>query len=234
MNLLAVLLSLWAVAAAQSSDAGDAFAAVAPALTVTIPSVAELRIGASTLAFDLGGDLTSAEMACVYGQHVAGWGGEPPAAGHEMVLPLGTAFRRGAYPLVEVEGRAPVAGFPALEMGRDGGAVARRDEDFVCYRSFLLHHFSNLPGWELTVERIPDGNRFPEQLYIRNSGCSGGSGLMGLVPLYPGQRLKLARSETDQYCPGGDVVVIATTSAGVRAGATETRLIYTLFAPVFE
>lgn len=231
----ALAVSAGGAAWAQATDTGDALAAIAPEIAVTIPSVAQLAIGASTLTFDLGADLASAELACVHGPDRGDVFGGSDASGTETALPMGTGFRRGEYPRIQVEGRGAVAGYPGLAIARDGEMQPGSDEDFVCYRTFLLQRFSNLPGWELTVERdAVQDEGFPERIYIRNSGCTGGSELQGLVPLFAGQRLRLADADTSAYCPEGDVLVLATPSAGARGGVARTRLMYTLFAPVFE
>jgi hypothetical protein len=218
----------------QSTDTGGATVVVSPQLTVTVPSVAELRLDAAEIEFDLGGALQSATLACVYGSE-----GFEPSAGvdtREPVFPLGTAFRRGAYPTITVEGSGPVFSYPPLRFDAAGEALPGSDRDFVCYRSFLLRRFSNLPGWELSVERpatdaVTGGL---ERLYVRDGGCDGDGELQGLFRLDPGGRQVLASSDTAATCPNGDVVVLALEVGAVRAGETPAHLVYTLMAPLFE
>ena len=224
-------------ALAQVTDAGGSEVLVSPLLTVTVPMVAELRLEAAEVDFDLGGALQSKNLVCVYG-----FEGGDPAAGvgstfeGATVFPLGTGFRQGAHPVVVVEGAGVVMGFPPLRLDAGGQAVARSEEDFVCYRSFVLRRFSNLPGWQLTVERPADGGPAEGafRLYIRDSGCRESGGLQGLHPLDPGERRVLADADASDPCLDGDVVVLAVKIAAVRAGESPAHLVYTLMAPVFD
>ena len=218
----------------QSNDTGGATVVVSPQLTVTVPSVAELRLDAAEIAFDLGGALQSATLACVYGSE-----GFEPTSGvgtFEPVFPLGTGFRHGAYPAITVEGSGPVSGYPPLRFDAAGEALPGSDRDFVCFRSFLLRRFTNLPGWQLSVERPATGG-LPggiEGLYVRDGGCDGDGGLQGLFRLDPGEQRVLASADTAASCPNGDVVVLALEVGAVRAGETPAHLVYTLMAPLFE
>jgi hypothetical protein len=234
----AIVLCLLALAGggalAQVTDTGGREVVAAPLLTVTVPMVAELRLAAAEVDFDLGGGLQSRTLVCVYGFQ----GGDPAAATFEgaTVFPLGTGFRQGEHPAVVVEGAGAVTGFPPLRLDAGGQAVARSEEDFVCYRTFLLRRFSNLPGWQLTVERpASDGSSGgPASLYIRDSGCRESGSLQGLHPLDPGERRVLASAGASDPCFEGDVVVLAAKIAAVRAGETPAHLVYTLMAPLFD
>ena len=231
------VLALAGGARAQVTDAGNHEVVASPRLVVAVPSVAELRLDAAEVGFDLGADLQSQTLVCVYGPE-DGDPAAPTGPGPEpsTVFPLGTGFRQGAHPAVVVEGAGAVIGFPPLRLDADGQAVARSDEDFVCYRSFLLRRFSNLQGWQLTVERpaVGDAAEGALSLYVRDSGCRQSDALQGLHPLDPGERRVLASAEASDACFDGDVVVLALKVAGVRAGETPARLVYTLMAPLFD
>ena len=218
----------------QSTDTGSATVVVSPQLTVTVPSVAELRLDATEITFDLGGALQSETLACVYGSENPG--SSTGIDSLDPVFPLGTGFRHGAYPAITVEGSGPVSSYPPLRFDAAGEALPGSDRDFVCYRSFLLRRFSNLPGWQLSVERpatdaVAGGI---DGLYVRDGGCAGDGGLQGLFRLDPGERRVLANADTAAACPNGDVVVLALEVGAVRAGETPAHLVYTLMAPVFE
>jgi hypothetical protein len=216
----------------QSTDTGGATVVVSPQLTVTVPSVAELRLDATEIAFDLGGGLQSATFACVYGSEGAGQpSGMDPL---DPLFPLGTGFRYADYPAITVEGSGAVSGYPPLRLDAAGEALPGSDLDFVCYRSFLLRRFSNLPGWQLSVERPTTDAGGIDGLYVRDGGCDGDGGLQGLFRLDPGGRQVLASSDTAASCPNGDVVVLAVEVGAVRAGETPAHLVYTLMAPLFE
>jgi hypothetical protein len=229
---VAVAVAWTGSALGQSTDTGGAIVVVSPQLTVTVPSVAELRLDGTEIAFDLGGALQSATLACVYGPEGGG-----PVSGMDPldpVFPLGTGFRHGDHPAITVEGSGPVSGYPPLRLDAAGEALAESDLDFVCYRSFLLRRFSNLEGWELSVERPATDAGGIDGLYVRDGGCAGDAGLQGLFRLDPGEQRVLASADTAAACPNGDVVVLALEIGAVRAGETPAHLVYTLMAPMFE
>ena len=236
-RIVAVGVCLTSLALAQVSDTSSGLVVMTPRLTVTLPSVVQLRLAASEVVFDLGGDLQSATLACVYGP-LAGDApaGAVPLLDHQpTVFPLGTGFRQDAHPTVTVEGAGPVAGYPPLRFDGSGSALPRSDEDFVCYRTFLLHRFANAEAWQLSVERpAAVAGGLNEAVYIRASGCEASDGLQGLFALPAGERRLLASASESAPCPDGDVIVLAVKTQAVRAGETTTHLVYTLMAPLYE
>ena len=225
------------LALAQVSDTGSGLVVMTPRLTVTLPSVVQLRLAASEVVFDLGGDLQSTTLACVYGP-VSGDApaGAVPLLDHQpTVFPLGTGFRQDAHPAVRIEGAGAVTDYPPLRLDSTGSALPRSDEDFVCYRTFLLHRFANAQEWQLSVERPAAlAGGLDDAVYIRASGCEASDGLQGLFPLSTGERRLLASARESAPCPDGDVIVLAVKTHAVRAGETATHLVYTLMAPLYE
>jgi len=222
---------------AQVSDTGSGEVVMTPRLTVTLPSVVQLRLAASEVVFDLGGDLQTATLACVYGPAAGDVpAGAVPLLEHQpAVFPLGTGFRPSAHPAVTVEGAGPVTGYPPLRFDGSGSALPRSDEDFVCFRTFLLHRFANAEEWQLSVERPVEVEAgFSQAIYVRASGCEVGDNLEGLFPLSAGERRLLASAGASAPCPDGDVIVLAVKTHAARAGEAVTRLVYTLMAPLFE
>lgn len=231
------LVAVATAAFAQATDTGSGEVLVSPLLTVTVPSVAELRLDASEVTFDLTSSLQSQTMACVYGhEDIDLQGSSVDAFGQPTVFPLGTGFWQSAHRQVVVDGAGAVADYPPLRFDAGGEAVPLSDRDFVCYRSFVLRRFSNLPGWELTVERAAgdeagDGST---HLYVRASGCTPSPSRQGLHALDPGDRHLLACAESSDPCFEGDVVVLAVKVAAARAGETPAHLVYTLMSPLFD
>lgn len=235
--IVAIGVCVATLALAQVSDTGSGEVVMTPRLTVTLPSVVQLRLAASEVVFDLGGDLQTATLACVYGPGVGDApAGSVPLLDHQpTVFPLGTGFRPDAHPAVTVEGAGPVSGYPPLRFDGSGSALPRSDEDFVCYRTFLLHRFANAEAWQLSVERPTSaGGGLNDAVYIRASGCEASDGLQGLFPLPAGERRLLASASESAACPDGDVIVLAVKTHAARAGETTTHLVYTLMAPLYE
>jgi hypothetical protein len=151
------------------------------------------------------------------------------------VFPLGTGFRFPVQPAIEVEGREAVTNFPPLALNEEGAAVSRSDEDFVCYRSFLLHRRTSATQWHLTVERpATSGDDVLDQVYVRDVGCAAGSELEGLFALYAGESLLLASHDASAACPDGDVVVLAVKPGAERAGESRAHLVYSMMTPTYE
>lgn len=236
-TLVASLACAASLAAAQVSDTGSGTVVLTPRLTATLPGVVQLRLSASEILFDLGGDLLTATQACVYGP-VAGdlAAGEAAPLDHQgLVYPLGTGFRAGEHPTLTVEGAGAVSTYPPLRLDASGSALPRSDEDFVCYRTYLLYRFANGADWQLTVERPVEGERgLSETIYVRASGCEPSLDLEGLFPLATGERRLLADAGASAACPDGDLVVLAVKTRGARAGEAAAHLVYTLMAPLFE
>ena len=235
--IVAIGVCLASVALAQAHDTGTREVVMTPRLTVSLPSVVQLRLAASEVVFDLGGDLQSGTLACVYGPAT----GDVPAGAvavleHQpAVFPLGTGFRPDAHPAVRVEGTGPVTAYPPLRFDGSGSVLERSDLDFVCYRTFLLHRFANAEAWQLSVERPAAGDSaLADTVYIRASGCEPSSDLQGLFALPPGERRLLASARESAACPEGDVIVLAVKTHAARAGERTTHLVYTLMAPLYE
>lgn len=235
--LAACTAALPSGAVAQVRDSGTTVVAVPAQLTVSIPSLAELRLDVADVRFDLGEGLQSSTMACVYGPT----GSDPVAAtdpqlGYQTaVYPLGTGFRHLDHPAVTVEGREPASDFPPLTMQDGGEPRPRSDEDFVCYRSFLLRRYTSASEWHLSVERpAGDGADLPGSIYVQDAGCSDRSDLRGLFPLYAGQRQLLASSESSEPCPNGDVIVLAVKAGAARGGESRAHLVYTMMIPSYD
>jgi hypothetical protein len=235
--LCLVALACCGSSSAQIRDTGTTTAVVTPTLTVTLPSVAELRLDATVIVFDLGGSLQSTTIACVHGPASADLPAGTVSAldSQGAVFPQGTGFRPGTYPAITVEGAGPVAGYPPIRLDARGEALPRSDEDFVCYRSFLLRRFANVADWQLTIERpVHGGADQLEAVYVRAAGCGQSSELQGLFPVYLGERRLLGSAGASPACPEGEVGVLAVKTRAVSAGDTSAHLVYTLMAPVFE
>lgn len=190
------------------TSTGTSAASVALVGTAELGSSIRLRIGETTLTFDLT-DTGPGAPKCAASKHQ-----DVPVVMGElmsgtMVKPLGTTPRFEGSGIAAVDGGTPIhAGDIPLAPG---------EGEVVCYHAFPLHIFSNSPGWQLTVDR-EDQHDFPsiERLYV-GSAC-GAQGVDALWLLEDMQRVTLHRSMQSGGCT--EAVIVLAVSLGSHLGGT--------------
>ena len=193
-----------------------------------ITPMISLQLHTTEIVFDLTQEeLINENMACVYGtgpDEIYDFSNNS-----KEYLPQGTSYylnEVGETPKIVVEGGGIVEDFLSNE--NDSGG------NFVCYKTFTLNSFSNLDGWQLTVERV-DLENTPtlEEFYIQDNSCKDQVGVKrGLFYLKNQEVINLITAPSDSlgYCQ--HLIVLALSLKGTEEhGEKKSKLIYTLLAP---
>lgn len=201
------------------TSTGTSAASVALAGTAELGSSVRLRIGETTLTFDLSETGPGAptcvasrqqDVPVVMGQLMSG----------TMVKPLGTTPRLQGSNIAAVDGGTPI---------RAGDIpLAPAAGEVVCYHAFPLQIFSNSTGWQLTVDR-EDEHDFPsiERLWV-GSACDA-QGVEALWLLQDMQRVTLHHSMQAGACAEA-VIIVAVGLGGHPGGTSAAALRYSLLS----
>ncbi|HKI55527.1 MAG TPA: hypothetical protein VKB31_00130 [Trueperaceae bacterium] len=234
-----------------SPDGGNS-AAVNQTVNLTLPQVYGIAIDdAANLNFDLGN--LGAQTVCVTGiPNDKGQIVSDTAPSGVGQYPLGTFYTVGEnFPDISINGGAQIAQYPPIAINQETGAVdLNSKKHIVCYKSFVLEKFSNVPGWDVTVQRA-DATSTLGNMWVQDNICSAWGGTTGLLPLSDGSTVDLfagaGTNVIDQTnmttgaaaasCTYGsptswlnDLVVVAIEIDGQQAGTTSSTLTYTIQA----
>lgn len=227
-------------------------------VSLTLPTAYGLAIdNAENLNFDLSSLGTSnSQLACVTA--IPNSKGQVGDVSQTVgVWPLGTHYTiGGSFPDINVQGGSAVTSYPPVAY--TGGSAANgvslaSKQEFVCYKSFILEKFANVPGWTVTVSRSDATGNNLDQMYIQDNVCGAAFGnATGLLPLVNGasaidlfqggadaayQNLTTGGAAESAQCNYGgptswlnDLVVLAIKIDGQQAGTQSTTLTYTIQA----
>lgn len=190
------------------TSTGTSAASVALAGIAELNSSVRLRIGETTLTFDLTETGPGAPTCVASRQQDV-----PVVMGHlmsgTMVKPLGTTPRLQGSNIAAVDGGTPIRASD-IPLASAAGEV-------VCYHAFPLQIFSNSTGWQLTVDR-EDQHDFPsiERLYV-GSACDA-QGVEALWLLQDMQRVTLHHSMQAGDC--AEAVILVAVGLGSHPGGT--------------
>lgn len=201
------------------TSTGTSAASVALAGTAELGPSVRLRIGETTLTFDLTETGPGAPTCVASRQQDV-----PVVIGYlmsgTMVKPLGTTPRLQGSDIAAIDGGTLI---------RAGDIpLAPAAGEVVCYHAFPLQIFSNSTGWQLTVDR-DDEHDFPsiERLYV-GSACDA-QGVEALWLLHDMQRVTLHHSMQAGACREA-VILVAVGLGSHRGGTSAAALRYSLLS----
>ena len=218
--LVVTLMSLAHPADAQDvRSVGAGSVEIAFEATVDFGPITMLRLGADTIVFDLQALGTEAAPTCVVGVGADRVVGTALDGGDE-VAPAGTSFVVRAWPTIEVEGGDALTAYPPPPLA--GGA------GIVCFQTFELEVYANVPGWQLVVSRADRSESAPfPSAYV--AGICAGEEASGLLALADGGRRTLREEVVVDACRTVLVALAVRIDAAV-AGSAVTDLQYTLLS----
>ncbi|MCC6310614.1 MAG: hypothetical protein M9914_14015 [Trueperaceae bacterium] len=206
------------VAFGQAMSTGTDHAALTLSIGAEVAQQVSLSLPVSTLTFDLVGGGAAADGAdCVIGATVTDTAVVGPALGPTTLAPAGVTFALDGAAVTFTGGDRAAAG------------TTPGDQREVCFKDFTLTAFSNVPGWQLSVDRLPGpGGRGIERLYVGAACPPVGGG--GFYLLREGDSAPLVLAPSRDACR--DVrVVVGVRPAGEGGGMSTASLRYTLLAP---
>lgn len=204
--------------AQAASSVGTTFTSVALTGTVDLSPQVSLRLpGTVTLDLrDIPGDEEVPE--CVIGPTSGDPSISAAALGSSAVAPAGITFGIGVFPAIQVSGGAPTPPNKVLPAARN----------IVCYKSFVVRAFGNMPGWQLTVDRLNVAVDQPIENLFVGAACATDDGV-SMYRLGTDMSATLVTSAAAGGCR--DVAMVLAVKPGHEKGGTSVaHLRYTLMA----